>query len=135
MNSERKAQSQLWDGMVTTGKQQSAKIKIPRGKSVAEQMRREMGRRSVGQEWRRQSDFLEAIRKKHNRTSLFQFYFKTTIMSGSQVSTPLQLKLALQVFHSFRLLLCVTFKPVFPVVNKKSVKKNNTAPIAFLVCS
>lgn len=52
-------------------------------------------------------DFLEGIWKKHNRTSLFQFYFKTTITSGSQVSTPLELKLALQVFHSFRLCYCV----------------------------
>lgn len=52
-------------------------------------------------------DFLQGICKKHNRTSLFQFYFKTTILSGSQVSTPLQLKLALQVFHSFRPCYCV----------------------------
>lgn len=52
-------------------------------------------------------DFLEGICKKHNRTSLFQLDFKTTITSGSQVSTPLQLKLALQVFHSFRLCYCV----------------------------
>lgn len=30
------------------------------------------------------------------------------------------------------MLLCCTLKPVFPVVNQKSMKKNSTAPSAFL---
>lgn len=96
----------------------------------------QLGGRLEGQEKRRMGyDFLKGIWKKHNKTSLFQFYFKTTITSMSPVSTPLQLKLALQVFHSFHCVTVLYLKPVFPVVNRKSMKKNNTALIAFLVCT
>lgn len=84
----------------------------------------QLGERLEGQEKRRMGyDFLKGIWKKHNKTSLFQFYFKTTITSMSPVSTPLQLKLALQVFHSFRLCYCAVLKTSFSCGQQKVNEK------------
>lgn len=77
------------------------------------------GTRVEGMEY----DFLQGMWRKHNRTSLFQFYFKTTILSGSQVSTPLNSNWLYKFFTPLDCVTVLYFKTCFSCGQQKVNKK------------